>query len=152
MICRCGFRLLDVSAKPAVTAWVRYFAALGLALPVGAIGWFELGYLFFGLTGEAPPWSYNMTAAVAAFGFALAWPLLGPARPAEVVRRSCRLGGIASVLLPIVTIAVLLLWESSTGRRDLGMGGLMLYSMPIVAFGVALVLAMALWACDRHAA
>jgi hypothetical protein len=32
------------------------------------------------------------------------------------------------------------------------MGGLMLYSMPIVAFGVALVLALALWACDRFAA
>jgi hypothetical protein len=56
------------------------------------------------------------------------------------------------VLLPIVTVAVLLIWESSTGRRDLGMGGLMLYSMPIVAFGVALVLALALWACDRFAA
>jgi hypothetical protein len=135
-----------------VTTWVRYFAAFGLALPIGAIGWFELVYLFFGLTGEDPPRSYNMTAAVAAFGVALAWPLLGTVRPAEVVRRSCRLGGIASVLLPIVTIAVLLLWESSTGRRDLGMGGLMLYSMPIVAFGVALVLALIFWLCDRSAA
>jgi hypothetical protein len=135
-----------------VTTWLRYFAALGLALPVGAIGWFELVYLFFGVTGEDPPRSYSMVAAVAAFGGALAWPLLGAARPAEVVRRSCRLGGIATVLLPIVTIAVLLLWESSTGRRDLGMGGLMLYSMPIVAFGTALVLALAFWFCDRSAA
>ena len=135
-----------------MATWIRYFAALGFALPVGAIGWFELVYLFFGLTGEDPPRSYNMTAAVAAFGVALAWPLLGTVRPAEVVRRSCRLGGIASVLLPIVTIAVLLLWESSTGRRDLGMGGLMLYSMPIVAFGVALVLALIFWLCDRSAA
>ena len=131
---------------------LRYFAALGLALPVGAIGWFELVYLFFGVTGEDPPRSYNTVAAVAAFGVALAWPLLGTVRPAEVVRRSCRLGGIATVLLPIVTIAVLLLWESSTGRRDLGMGGLMLYSMPIVAFGVALVLALVFWLCDRSAA
>jgi hypothetical protein len=130
---------------------LRYLAAVGLALPVGAIGWFELAYLFFGVTGEDPPRGYNVVAAVAAFGVALAWPLLGTVRPAEVVRRSCRLGGIATVLLPVVTIAVLLLWESSTGRRDLGMGGLMLYSMPIVAFGVALVLALIFWLCDRSA-
>jgi hypothetical protein len=131
---------------------LRYIAAVGLALPVGAIGWFELVYLFFGVTGEDPPRSYNVVAAMAAFGVALAWPLLGTVRPAEVVRSSCRVGGIAAVLLPIVSIAVLLMWEGSTGRRDLGMGGLMLYSMPIVAFGVALVLALVLWLCDRSAA
>jgi hypothetical protein len=125
---------------------------MGLALPIGAIGWFELAYLFFGITGEDPPPSYNVSAAVAAFGVALAWPLLGTVRAAEVVRRSCRLGGIVTVLLPVVTIAVLLLWQSSTGRRDLGMGGLMLYSLPIVAFGVALILAFVFWLCDRSAA
>ncbi|MBA3886659.1 MAG: hypothetical protein H0X67_13150 [Acidobacteria bacterium] len=68
------------------------------------------------------------------------------------MRRSCRLGGIAALLLPIVSIAALLLWESSSGRRDLGMGGLMLYSMPVVAFGAALVLALIFWVCDRSAA
>ena len=125
---------------------------MGLAVPVGATGWFELVYLFFGVTGEDPPRSYNVVAAATAFGVALTWPLLGTVRAAEVVRRSCRLGGIAAVLLPIVSIAVLLLWESSTGRRDLGMGGLMLYSMPIVAFGVALLLALVFWLCDRVAA
>lgn len=130
---------------------LRYLAAVGLAFPVGAIGWFELVYLFFGVTGEDPPRSYNVAAAVAAFGAALAWPLFGTVRPAEVVRRSCRLGGIAAVLLPVVAIAVLLLWEGSTGRRDLGMGGLMLYSMPIVAFGGALVLALVFWLFDRSA-
>ena len=131
---------------------MRYFAAVGLALPVGATGWFELAYLYFGVVGEDPPRSYNVVAAVAAFGVALVWPLLDTVRPAEVVRRGCRLGGVVAVLLPIVTIAVLLLWEGSTGRRDLGMGGLMLYSMPIVAFGFALALALALWLCDRSAA
>lgn len=131
---------------------LRYLAALALALPVGATGWFELAYMYFGLTGEDPPRAYNVGAALAAFGVALVWPLLDTARPAEVVRRSCRLGGVVAVLLPIVSIAVLLLWEGSTGRRDLGMGGLMLYSMPVVAFGFALILALALWLCDRAAA
>ena len=130
---------------------LRYFAAAGLALPVGAVGWFELVYVFFGVTGEDPPRSYNVVAAVAAFGFALAWPLRGAERPAEVVRRSCRLGGLAALLLPIVSIAVLLIWQGSAGRRDLGMGGLMLYSMPVVAFGVALVLGLVFVVCDRMA-
>jgi len=130
----------------------RYAAATGFALPVGAMGWFELVYLFFGITGEDPPRSYSVLAAGAAFGFALAWPLFGTTQAAEVVRRSCRLGGIAALLLPVVSIAVLLIWQGSTGRRDLGMGGLMLYSMPVVAFGIALVMALVLWLCDRAAA
>ncbi len=130
---------------------LRYLAALGLALPVGATGWFELAYLYFGVTGEDPPRIYHVVAAIAAFGVALVWPLFGTVRPAEVVRRSCRLGGLVAVLLPIVSVVVLLLWQGSTGRPDLGMGGLMLYSMPIVAFGFALVLVLALWLCDRFA-
>lgn len=130
---------------------LRLFAAMGLALPVGATGWFELSYLYFGVTGGDPPHSYSVIAAIAAFGVALVWPLLDTVRPAEVVRRGCRLGGVVAMLLPIVSIAVLLLWEGSSGRRDLGMGGLMLYSMPIIAFGFALVLALALWLCDRSA-
>lgn len=134
------------------TPMLRYATALGLALPIGALGWFEVSYLFFGVTGEDPPTMFNAAAAVAAFGAATAWPLRGTARPAEVVRRSCWLGGIAALLLPIVSIAVLLLWQNASGRRDLGMGGLMLYSMPVVAFGVALVLALVFWFCDRLAA
>ena len=131
---------------------LRYAAAAALALPVGAIVWFQLAYLFFGVTGEDPPRSYNALAAGVAFGVALAWPLLGTKRAAQVVRRSCRLGGIAALLLPLTCIAVLLMWQGSVGRRDLGMGGLMLYSMPVVAFGIALVLALVLWLCDQAAA
>ena len=93
-----------------------------------------------------------MVAALLAFGVALGWPLFGATQAAEVVRRSCRLGGLAAVLLPLVSIAVLLMWQSSTGRRDLGMGGLMLYSMPVVAFAIALLAAVVLWLCDRAAA
>lgn len=131
---------------------LRYLTAAGFALPVGALGWFELVYLFFGVSGEDPPRTYKVLAAVAAFGIALAWPLFGAVRAADVVRKSCRLGGIAAVLLPVVSIAVLVMWESSTGRRDLGMGGLMLWSMPLLAFGIALVAALVFWLCDRSAA
>ena len=131
---------------------LRYFAALALALPVGATAWFELVYLHFGVTGEDPSPAYNVAAAVLGFGLALVWPLLKAVRPAEVVRRSCRLGLAVAVLLPVVSVAVLWLWERSPGRRDLGMGGLMLYSMPLVATGFAVVLGVVFWLCDRFAA
>jgi len=119
-----------------------YLAAAGLAVPVGAVAWFEAVYLFFGITGEDPSAPVTYAAAVAAFGFAFGWPLLAAARPAEVVRRGCRLGLLVSLLLPVVAVAVLLLWQNAAGRRDLGMGGLMLYSLPVVALAVAAVLAL----------
>ena len=140
---------IAVISRPAA---LRYLTAAAFALPVGALVWFELVYLFFGFTGEDAPRGYNLVAALLAFGVALGWPLFGATQAAEVVRRSCRLGGLAAVLLPLVSIAVLLMWQSSTGRRDLGMGGLMLYSMPVVAFAIALLAAVVLWLCDRAAA
>jgi len=134
------------------SAALRYSAAAAFAVPVGGMAWFELIYLFFGITGEDPPWSYNALGAAAAFGVALVWPLFGTTRAAEVVRRSCRLGGVVAVLLPLVALAVLMLWQRASGRPDLGMGGLMLYSLPVIAFVVALAFVLVLWLCDRVAA
>jgi hypothetical protein len=109
------------------------------ALPVGGILWFELVYLWFGLTGNEPPFLVNMAAFTAAFGTAFLSPLYRARLLAEVLLRACRLGIIVSLLLPAVSIAVLLIWENSV-RPDLGMGGLMLYNMPFVSVAVAIVL------------
>ena len=133
-------------------AFSRWVAASCMALPVGAIAWFELVYLFFGVTGQEPATAYKLVAAAAVLAAALVWPVHGTVRPAQVVRRSCWLGVCATVLLPVIAVAVLLLWQGAGGRRDLGMGGLMLYSMPVVAFAVSIVLALFFWACDRLAA
>lgn len=73
-------------------------------------------------------------------------------RVAEVVGRSCRHGLLVAVLLPIVTFAVLMLWHSSSGRRDLGMGGLILYNLPFIGLGVATVLGVAFVLGGRSAA
>lgn len=120
-----------------------YAAAAGFAVPIGAIAWFEAVYLFFGITGEDPSAIFSFLAAGLAFGFAFGGPLVRARRPAQVVRRACQLGLLVAVLLPVVAVAVLLLWQSVPGRPDLGMGGLMLYSLPFVALGVAAVLALA---------
>ncbi|WP_116474788.1 hypothetical protein [Zobellella maritima] len=129
--------------RPFAPGPLGYVAAAGLALPVAAVAWFEAVYLCFGLTGENPSTTFRYTAAVAAIGLALGWPLHGAARPAEVVRRGCQLGLLVSLLLPVVAMAVLLLWQSASDRPDLGMGGLILYNLPVVTFGVATILAIA---------
>ena len=128
-----------------------YLAAAASALAVGPLIWFELLYLAYGITGEDPARAFNVASGLAAFGSAFGWPLYGAVRPAAVVRRGCRLGIVAAMLLPLVSIAVLLLWVNSPGRRDLGMGGLMLYNMPVVTFVAALVLVLLFGLCGRYA-
>lgn len=130
--------MIDTKASGA-QKW-RYVAAAALAVPVGAVAWFELTYLWFGFTGEDPIPIITAAAGIAAFGLAFGWPLYRARRVAQVVVRSCTLGQIIAVLLPVVTIAVLFIWQGASGRRDLGMGGLMLYSIPIVAFVACIVL------------
>lgn len=126
-------------AKPRL---LEYVTAVVLAAPVGAVAWFELVYLWFGLTGEDPPAAISSAMAIFAFGAAFGWPLYGAGCSAEVVRRGCHLGLLVALLLPLVAIAVLLLWQNASGRPDLGMGGLILYNLPFIALGVAAVLAI----------
>lgn len=127
-------------------------AALATALPVGGLAWLELAYLNFGLTGR--DWSPGVAwlAAFALTGLATAWALRGAGRPAAAIRRGCNLGVLLAILLPIVAVAVLLLWEDASDRPDLGMGGMMLYSMPFVAVGLAVVLVLGFGVGARLAA
>lgn len=121
----------------------QLLVAATLAAPIAAIGWFELVYLWFGITGEDPPSGANLVVAVAAFAATLSWSWRGSTRIADVIRNACRLGIALSIALPIVTVAVLLMWENASGRRDLGMGGLALYSIPVIAFVAAVALVVA---------
>lgn len=142
---------MDSTPDPRKTRPRRYLVAAALALISGAVAWFELVYFYFGLVGEDPSHVTKLAAGVMAFGFAVGWPLRGAHRPAEVAVRSAHFGTVVAVLLPVVAFAVLFLWENSSGRRDLGMGGLMLYSLPIVALGLSAVLAIFFWLCRRYA-
>ena len=118
----------------------RLFTAAVVAIPIAAILWFEIVYLWFGATGGELAASANAVIAALALIACGAWSLSGTERAAQVVHRACRLGIAVAIALPIVAIAVLLIWVNASGRRDLGMGGLMLYSMPVVAFVMAMVL------------
>lgn len=129
-----------------------YLVAAALAIPIGAVAWFELVYLFFGLTGKEPADAIELAAFLLAFGSAFLLPLYRARRTAQVVQRSCRLGLLVAVLLPVVTIVVLMLWQSTPGRRDLGMGGLILYNLPFIALAMAAVLGVAFALGSRAAA
>ena len=103
----------------------RLAAAVLAAMPVSAVLWFESVYLWFGLSGADLPGSQQAIVALGSWAAVVAWSLRGTARAAGVVLRAARLGIAASIALPVVAVGVLLLWEASEGRRDLGMGGMM---------------------------
>ncbi|HVL58368.1 MAG TPA: hypothetical protein VM491_17860 [Burkholderiaceae bacterium] len=121
---------------------MRYLAAVSLGVLLVPILWFELLYLAFGITGRDASNVYGLASLVAAAVVAIGWPLRGTHRPAQVVRRSCMLGIVSALLLPVVAVTVLMLWLTLPGRPDLGMGGLMLYSLPWVAAAAAVVLTL----------
>ena len=114
-----------------------------VAVPVAAIVWFEAAYLWFGVTAVDPPAPVKWAIAIAAYGMVIAQTTYGARGPAAVILRACRFGIAVSMLLPIVCLAVLLIWVNARIRPDLGMGGLALYSIPVVAFGAAIVLVIA---------
>lgn len=126
-------------------------AAVALGVPVTAILWLEIAFLWFGFTGRDPGLLTNVAALALAAAIAFGWLLRGARRPAEVIRSGCRLGIAVALLLPVVAFAVLLLWEKATDRPDLGMGGLMLYGLPVVALVLAFVLAVLFRLVDRAA-
>lgn len=114
-----------------------------LAVPIAAIVWFEAAYLWFGVTAADPSRNMKWFIAAAAYGMVVSFSTYGARAAAEVALRACRLGIAVSILLPIVCLAVLLIWVNARIRPDLGMGGLALYSIPVVAFVVSLVLVIA---------
>lgn len=127
-------------------------AAIALAIPVGGLLWFELSYLAFGITGNPGSALGSAFAAVAGIGLAFAWAMIGTGEPADVVRRACRLGIVAALLLPVVAMVVLLIWRNIPARPDPGAGGLLLNSAPLIGAAVGLALAVAFWLGQAAAA
>lgn len=127
-----------MASSPLKHRLVNILVSALVAAPVGAVLWFELTYLWFGLTGENPASAVNKAALIVAFATAFGWPLHRAPIPAEILRRGCRLGIVVSLLLPVVSVAVLVIWENSV-RPDLGMGGLMLYNLPFVSLVVTVL-------------
>ena len=114
-----------------------------LAVPIAAIVWFEVAYMWFGVTAVDPSKNMKWFIAAAAYGMVVSYTTYGARASAAVALRACRLGIVVSILLPIVCLAVLVIWTNARVRPDLGMGGLALYSIPVVAFVVSIVLVIA---------
>lgn len=129
----------DRAGRSRSAAW-RYLAAAAIAVPVGLLAWVQILYLAFGVTGDDSPRGFAVGALAVSLALAFAIALAAGPHPAQVIRRGCQAGIAIAIMLPLVALAVLMLWEHSTGRRDLGMGGLMLFSMPFVAAAAAVML------------
>lgn len=118
----------------------RIVVALLVSVPVSALLWFQFVYLWYGLTARDVEPFPRLAIALVSLGACVAWSLAKGSEPAHAALRASRLGiAVAMALFP-VTIAVLLIWQSASNRPDLGMGGLMLYSLPVVALIAAVVL------------
>lgn len=109
---------------------MRHLAAVLLAVPTSVL-------ILLGITFQISAWSGKDASdtiagliGVAALLAAAMFALHRTTTPAGVVRRGCRLGMLASVLLPVLVSCGMLTWTDSAS----GMGGLTLYVILIMAF------------------
>jgi hypothetical protein len=132
--------------------FLKYILTAALAVPIGAIIWFEILYLYFGITAKDPSRTIIFLSALIAFSLSFVLLLIRSQRPVQVLRRACFLGLIVSILLPLVAYKTFVLIESASSPqhknllRDIGEGGMifsgiLFFSFPI---GVGLVLVFAL--------
>lgn len=121
---------------------MRYISAFLLSLPIGALLLFEISYLYFGITGKDATNVIGALMCLLSFGFVFIYPLHGTERTSEAVKRSCSLGIFVAISLPFTAFAVLLLFQHHPDQGEYGMGGLIIYGLPIMTAGVGLVVAV----------
>lgn len=128
---------------------MHYLIATLIALPVGILLWGQLLYFIFGMTGEQP--SATGEALSGGLALALSYTLCVYRCPniASVLLRGRVIGVAASLMLPVTAVVVLLIWQQAEDRRDLGMGGLMLYNLPIAGLIAGLLLSAVFWGFGR---
>jgi hypothetical protein len=133
--------------------FVKYAVTATLAVPVGAIMWFEILYLYFGIKANAPSRALSVLSALVAFGVSFALPLIRSQWPGEVLRCACVLGLIVSPLLPLVAYTTFFLIESASSPqhnmllRGIGEGGLIFSGILVFSFAVGVGLALVFWLC-----
>jgi hypothetical protein len=131
--------------------FVEYAVTATLAVPVGAIMWFEI--LYFGLTANVPSIALWFLGALVAFAVSFALPLIRSQRPAEILRYACALGLMVSLPLPLLARTTFFLIESALTPqhkmllRGIGEGGLIFSNILVFFFAVGVGLALVFWLC-----
>lgn len=98
----------------------RFFISITatlLAVPNGVIIWFIVMYPVFGITGVLLHPAFHLATFLTASLLILVWSMYGSQTIPEVVYRSCRFGAILTLLLPVITGMISLIWVSGVVER-----------------------------------
>ncbi len=118
-----------------------YISAALFSLPNTALIWFIIMYPVYGITGTFMHPVFHMITCIIIFLIIWSWALLGSQHIREIIYRTCRLGSILAILLPVVTGLVSLLWAVADAGRPSGfLPGYSALEIPAYAAAVALLL------------
>ena len=118
-----------------------YITAVLFSLPNTALIWFIIMYPVYGLTGTTMHPLFHVSTCIFIFFIIWSWALLGSQNIREIIYRTCRLGSIFALLLPVVTGLVSLFWVTTDAGRPPGfLSGYSAFEIPAYAVAGALLL------------
>jgi hypothetical protein len=118
-----------------------YFWAMLFSLPNVVIIWFVVMYPVYGLTGEALHPFFHIFTCTMVFLVIWSWTLLGSQKNFEITYRSCRLGAILALLLPVSAGLTSLFWIFDvTERPDTFLSGYSALEIPALALAAAMLI------------
>jgi len=118
-----------------------YISALLLSPVIVAIIWGIIVYTVYGLTGEVIHPFFHIVTGIFFYFIVCGWALYGIEKTGEVIYRICRFGTILSLLLPVSTGIISLLWVSGvTVRPDAFLAGYSALEIPVYAAAAAILL------------
>ena len=97
-----------------------YITAVLFSLPNTALIWFIIMYPVYGMTGAKMHLFFHVLTCVFVFFIIWSWSFLGSQHIREIVYRTCRLGSILALLLPVVTGFVSIIWAATDAGRPPG--------------------------------
>jgi hypothetical protein len=122
---------------------LKAFTAFMLAIPNAGIIWFVVLYPLYGITGGPVHPYFHVTTLLVATMFIWSWAYLDNDSTAEVVYRCCRLGAILSLLLPLITGMISLLWLMQAVYRPAEfLDSFNLFEIPALASAATIVLVL----------
>lgn len=111
-----------------------------LSLVNVALIWIVVMYPVAATQGTIHLYFHILTASIVFF-IIYFWALYGSEKVAEVVYRSCRFGAILSLLLPVITGLLSVLWAAGVADRPAGFfTDFTSLEIPVYAAGIAIIL------------
>jgi len=117
-----------------------FISAFLLSLVNVALIWIVVMYPVAATQGTIHLYFHILTATIVFF-ILYFWALYGSKKVAEVVYRCCRFGAILSLLLPVITGLISVLWAAGITDRPAGFfNDFTSLEIPVYAAGIAILL------------